>query len=583
MQNDYEWVKYYDNNVPANIDIPEIPLWQLLRDAAAEAPNRIALRMVLRYLPFDIAIQAKYTYREVDQLSDRFAAELSELGTTKGDRVALMLPNIPQYVIAFFGILKIGAIVVNTNPTYTAHEMRHQLVDSGAKAIVLMSGAYERLAGIRDEIAVESVIVADIEDSLGWPLRSLVEKQARAKGTTSDLPQADDIYRFKALTDRVDAALPAVEFSPDDIALFQYSGGTTGTPKAAMLSHRNLVSNAHQMVTWFTPMEHGKDRFMAALPFFHVYGMSVGILAAMLAASEIVMTPDPRDPKLNMQIMQNERITVFPGVPAMYSSISNHPDVEDFSFASVKACLSAGAPLPVEVGNKFEAITGSILAEGYGLTEASPLVCANPIQQGRRFGSIGVPIPNTRLSIVALEPEDDGTYRELGPGEEGEIVVYGPQVMAGYWNADEETETAIDNTGGLHTGDIGVMDEEYHFTVVDRKKDLIIASGYNVVPREIEEVLFAFPKVVEAAVAGIPHPRRGETVKAFIVLQPKMTATKEEIQAFCRERLAPYKVPTDVEFRLELPKSQVGKVLRRILVEEELAKMSGISPAPATS
>ncbi len=530
--------------------------------------------MVLKYLPLGMAIQSHFSYRQLDEASNRFAAALHALGIRKGDRVAIMLPNIPQYVVAYFGMLKAGAIVVNTNPTYTPRELRHQLEDSGAKCIVMVSGLYDRLAQIREHTAVENVIIADVQDTLAWPFKSMVAKQLRARGAVADVPTAPDIHLFNDLLKQYPAQFPPVDVDMEDVALLQYTGGTTGTPKAAMLTHRNLASNAHQMIAWFTPLEHGKERFLGALPFFHVYGMTVSILAATLAASEIVMLPDPRDLNLVMQIMHNEKISIFPGVPAMYSAIINHPRVGDYDFPAVKACLSAGAALPVDVATRFEAITGGRLVEGYGLTESSPLACANPIMGYRKVGSIGVPISNTRLAIVSLEPDEDGNYRELGVGDEGEIVIYGPQVMPGYWNREDETALTIDNTGALHTGDIGKMDEEGYFYVVDRKKDLIIASGYNIVPREVEEVLFSYPKVMEAAVAGIPDPRRGETVKAYIVLRAGETATRDEIRAFCKQNLAPYKVPTLVEFRDELPKSQVGKVLRRLLVEEELAKMA---------
>jgi long-chain acyl-CoA synthetase len=311
---------------------------------------------------------------------------------------------------------------------------------------------------------------------------------------------------------------------------------------------------------------------MAALPFFHVYGMTVGLITAVLAASEIVMVPDPRDLDLIMQVIDNEKVTLFPGVPTMYSALMNHPRIGDYRFSAVKACLSAGAALPSEVANRFRDVTGAHLVEGYGLTECSPLVCGNPIMGRHKAGSIGVPIPNTRVAIVSLEPNDAGVYEELDIGEEGEIVATGPQVMAGYWQQEEETKLTIDSTGALHTGDIGRMDEDGYVYVVDRKKDLIIASGYNIVPREVEEVLYSHPKVMEAAVAGVPDAKRGETVKAYIVLWEGQTSTRDEIRAFCKENLAPYKVPTLVEFRSALPKSQVGKVLRRLLVEEELAK-----------
>lgn len=573
MPTEMKWLEHYEEGVPATLDIPEIPLQQMMMNSAQEAPDRTAMRMILKYLAFGIAIQSRFTYRQLDEASSRFAAAIHALGIRKGDRVAMMLPNIPQYVIGYYGLLKAGAIIVNTNPTYTPRELGHQLEDSGAKAIIMLSGSYGRLEQIRERTAVENVIIAGVQDTLGWPFRGMVEKQLRAKGTVADIPSAPDIHRFDDLLEQYPPEPPQLEFDMDDVALFQYSGGTTGTPKAAMLTHRNLVSNSVQMVHWFTKLEHGNERFLGALPFFHVYGMTVGMLFAFATASELIMVPDPRDLNLILQIIHNEKISVYPGVPAMYNALVNHPKVGEYDLRSVKACLSGGAPLPVEVANKFERITGGRLVEGYGLSESSPVACANPIFGYRKIGSIGIPISGTRMGIVSLEPDDEGNYQDLDAGEEGEIVIYGPQVMPGYWNREDETALTIDKTGALHTGDIGKMDDEGYFYVVDRKKDLIIASGYNIVPREVEEVLFMLPKVVEAAVAGIPDPKRGETVKAYIVLQAGETATREEIRAFCKENLAPYKVPTKIEFRDELPKSQVGKVLRRVLVEEELAKM----------
>lgn len=573
MPTEMKWLEHYEEGVPATLDIPEIPLQQMMMNSAQEAPDRTAMRMILKYLAFGIAIQSRFTYRQLDEASSRFAAAIHALGIRKGDRVAMMLPNIPQYVIGYYGLLKAGAIIVNTNPTYTPRELGHQLEDSGAKAIIMLSGSYGRLEQIRERTAVENVIIAGVQDTLGWPFRGMVEKQLRAKGTVADIPSAPDIHRFDDLLEQYPPESPQLEFDMDDVALFQYSGGTTGTPKAAMLTHRNLVSNSVQMVHWFTKLEHGNERFLGALPFFHVYGMTVGMLFAFATASELIMVPDPRDLNLILQIIHNEKISVYPGVPAMYNALVNHPKVGEYDLRSVKACLSGGAPLPVEVANKFERITGGRLVEGYGLSESSPVACANPIFGYRKIGSIGIPISGTRMGIVSLEPDDEGNYQDLDAGEEGEIVIYGPQVMPGYWNREDETALTIDKTGALHTGDIGKMDDEGYFYVVDRKKDLIIASGYNIVPREVEEVLFMLPKVVEAAVAGIPDPKRGETVKAYIVLQAGETATREEIRAFCKENLAPYKVPTKIEFRDELPKSQVGKVLRRVLVEEELAKM----------
>ena len=566
------WFAHYEQGVPQTVAIPEIPLPQLLVDAAQKYPNNIAIRMILKYLPLGLSIGSKMTYRELNDASDHFAAALQKLGVQKGDRVSLMLPNVPQYVIAYFGVMKAGAVVVNTNPTYTPRELRHQLEDSAAKVIVLMSGLYERLAQIREHTKVEQVIIADVPDSLGWPFKNLVAKQVRAGGMMKDLAPSADIHAFYTLLN--DAPSKPATYTPqlDDVILFQYSGGTTGTPKAAMLTHRNLVANVMQMRAWFAKAEDGKEKILGALPFFHVYGMTVAMLFAVKTGSELVITPNPRETSLMLDIIQNQRITLYPGVPNSYIGIINHPKVKEYNLRSVKACLSGGAALPVEVAQKFKEITGGNLCEGFGMTELSPVATANPIFGQSRAGSIGLPICNTDVRIVSLAPDANGVYAPMKVGEEGEIVVRGPQVMKGYWGRPDETANTIDPDGWLHTGDIAKMDDDGYFYIVDRKKDLIIASGYNIVPREVEEVLFMHPKVQEAAVAGVPDAKRGETVKAFVILKEGQQATVEEIRDFCKENLAPYKVPTAVEFREELPKSQIGKVLRRLLVEEEKAK-----------
>jgi long-chain acyl-CoA synthetase len=566
------WFAHYEQGVPQTVAIPEIPLPQLLTDAAQKYPNNIAIRMILKYLPLGLSIGSKMTYRELNEASDRFAAALQKLGVQKGDRVSLMLPNLPQYVIAYFGVMKAGAVVVNTNPTYTPRELRHQLEDSGAKVIVMLSGLYERLVQIREHTKVEQVIIADVPDSLGWPFKNLVAKQVRASGMMKDLAPSADIHAFYTLLNSAPSKPAAHTPQLDDTILFQYSGGTTGTPKAAMLTHRNLVANAIQMRAWFAKAEDGKERILGALPFFHVYGMTVAMLFAVKTGSELVITPNPRETSLMLDIIQNQRITLYPGVPNSYIGIINHPKVKEYNLRSVKACLSGGAALPVEVAQKFKEITGGNLCEGFGMTELSPVATANPIFGQSRAGSIGLPVPNTDVRIVSLAPDANGDYAPLNVGEEGEIVVRGPQVMKGYWGRADETANTIDKDGWLHTGDIARMDDDGYFYIVDRKKDLIIASGYNIVPREVEEVLFMHPKVLEAAVAGVPDAKRGETVKAFVILKEGQQATVEEIRDFCKENLAPYKVPTAVEFRKELPKSQIGKVLRRLLVEEEKQK-----------
>ena len=392
---------------------------------------------------------------------------------------------------------------------------------------------------------------------------------------------APGVYNFDQLLAQSNGRYVAPSIDLDDVVLFQYTGGTTGTPKAAMLTHRNLVSNTMQMQAWFAKAEAGKEKVLGALPCFHVYGMTVGMFFALSTGGELILTPDPRNLTLILEIIHNERISIYPGVPAMYVGVINHPKVGDYDLRSVKACLSAGAALPVEVARKFMDITGGTLVEGYGLTESSPAAVANPMNGEGHIGSIGLPLPNTEVDIVALEPDENGNYQSLPVGQEGELLIRGPQVMKGYWNEATETgaENVINAAGWLHTGDIAKFDEDGYLYIVDRKKELIIASGYNIVPREVEEVLFMHPAVKEAAVAGVPDAKRGESVKAFVVLKDAQKATEAEIRDFCRENLAAYKVPRAVEFRSDLPKSLAGKVLRRVLVEEEKAKeTSGSEP-----
>ena len=570
----YPWIKHYEGGVPATIEIPATPLSQILTDAARQYPDKTAVHLLLKYLPLGLAIRSKATYRQVDEASTRFAAGLQKLGVQKGDRVALMLPNLPQSVVAFFGILKAGAIVVNTNPIYTPRELEHQLHDSGAETIILLSGFYDRLQQIRTKTAIKQVIITDIPDTLKWPFKGLVEKQVRTSGTMKDIPNTPDIHRYAELVQTTTALTP-VQTAPDDVALFQYTGGTTGLAKAAMLTNRNLVSNVAQVNAWFVKAEHGKEKVLAAIPFFHVYGMTVAMLYALVSGAEMIIVPDPRNTEHVLKIIDHERVSIYPGIPAMYIGINNHPKVKEYNLRSIKACLSGAAALPVEVANQFEALTGGRLVEGFGMTECSPVACANPIFGDRKIGSVGLPMPNTELAVVSLTPDASGKYAMLAQGEEGELVVRGPQVMKGYWNRPEETAKDIDADGWLHTGDIGKMDVEGYFYIVDRKKDLIIASGYNIVPREVEEVLYMYEKVMEATVVGIPDAKRGESVKAYVVLKKDMKAESEEIRNFCKQHLAAYKVPTFVEFRDELPKSQAGKILRRVLVEEEKQRQAG--------
>ena len=499
------WFAQYEPGVPLTVEIPDIPVYQLLDDAAAATPNRIALRMVLKYLSVGgLVIESKATYRQVRDKSDRFAAALADLGIVKGDRVAIMLPNLPEYIIAYFGILKAGAIVVNTNPTYTARELRHQLHDSGAVAIITLTGLSERIEEIRPDTALRHVILTDVVASLPFYWKLLAGGQVRKSGSMAHVDPAPHRHNFAQLIKQHPPRPPQVTVTPDDVALFQYSGGTTGVPKAAMLTHGNLIANTFQIRPWLTSAVPGQEVMMGALPFFHVYGMTACLLYAISMGMEITLTPDPRQTELMMQIVEHHGVTFYPGVPAIYTGIIHHPAVSKYNLRTIKACVSGGAPLPVEVARQFMEITGGRLVEGYGLTECSPVVVAGRIQGENREGAAGLPIPSTTIEIVSLTPNERGDFRPVPLGGEGEVVVHGPQVMKGYWNQPEETAKVLDPDGGLHTGDIGRMDEDGYLFIVDRKKDLIIVSGYNVVPREVEEVLYMHPAVMEAVVAGIP-------------------------------------------------------------------------------
>jgi long-chain acyl-CoA synthetase len=557
------WLAHYDDGVPASIDYPRIPLVQTLEDSARRYADRTALHLVLRHAgPFTIG--ARLSYGQVMDQVNRFASALAALGVRKGDRVALVLPNMPQFVIAFYGALKLGAIVVNTNPTYTAFELEHQLGDAGAETAVLFSPLYARLREIQSRTRVKRVIVTDIADYVAGPAGALVRRTLRKHGQMVDVPDLEGVYRFRPLLAAHPPPPPQVDVEPDDTALFQYTGGTTGVPKAAMLSHYNLVVNTIQMRRWLSIANEGDERITGALPFFHVYGMTTEMSLAVLLGSQLIILPDPRDVMHLMKTIARLRATIVPGVPTMYSRIIGHPDVGRYDLHSVKVCVSGAAPLPMEVQIRFGEISGGRLIEGYGLTEASPVTHANPVSGQRKAGSIGLPLPDVDARIIDFE-----TFLEKPVGEDGELWVRGPQVMRGYWNQPEETRKVITEDGWLRTGDLAHVDREGYFYLVDRLKDIIISSGLNIVPREVEEVLYLHPSVQEAVVAGIPDPKRGETVKAYVVLKPGQTATAEEITAFCAERLAPFKVPRLVQFRSDLPKTQVGKYLRRALIEEE--------------
>jgi long-chain acyl-CoA synthetase len=551
------WLKFYDEGVPHTLEYPAITVPEFLRQAAQRFPSQVAT----------VFLGARLTYRQLKAQVDRLAGQLHAMGVRKGDRVAMMLPNCPQMVIAYYATLSLGAIAVPTNPLYVERELEHQWGETGVETAFVLDLLWPRVEALRRKLPLKRLIITGIQDYLPFPKNILFPFQTRGLGNWLDVPSGDGIFRFKRLVRGRAAALPPVDLSPDDLACLEYTGGTTGLPKGAMLAHRNLVASVTQIRTFLLQgHKDAEDRAIAVLPLFHVYGMNgVMNLGVHLAATLILL---PRmDIRLLIDTIRTERPTFFLGVPALYVAVNSYPGIEQVDLTSIKACFSGAAPLPVDVIEAFEARTGARIAEAYGMTEASSVTHVNPREGIRKYGSIGIPIVGTDAKIVDLESGD----RELPPGEAGELLVKGPQVMVGYWNRPEETaQILIDDW--LHTGDIATRDEDSYFYIVDRKKDLILTAGYNVYPREVEEVLYQHPQVLEAAVIGLPDKVRGEKVTAYVVLKPGERAKASEIRTFCRERLAPYKVPRAVHFRDELPKSMAGKVLRRALREEELAQ-----------
>jgi len=496
-----------------------------------------------------------------------FATAMSAMGAKKGDRVACILPNCPQFVISYYGVMRAGAIFVQMNPLNSEKEIQFQLADSGAETVIVpdVLDLPNKIKSVKSETSLKRIIYTSIKEYLPFPkslLYPLVAKPPKFE-------RGEGILLFKELLANHPASPPAVTVDQDDVALLLYTGGTTGISKGCMLTHRNLVCNTIQCSLWFPKAEKAKEIVLCVLPFFHSYGMTTAMNYPIYSAATMFMLPRFERDKLDAFLKDIERIrpTVFPGVPAIYQAIINFPNVGKYDLTSVKFCISGAAPLPKEVCESFERITGGKLVEGYGLTETSPVTHANPLFAKRKIGSIGLPFPDTDCQIADLETGEG----PLPVDEVGELRIRGPQVMKGYWNNPEETAECLKD-GWFYTGDMGKMDEEGYFYIVDRKKDMIISGGFNVYPRDIDEVLFKHPKVKDGVAVGIPDPYRGETVKAYVVLREGETATEEEIIAFCRENLAKYKVPTMVEFRQELPKTMIGKVLRKALREEEMRK-----------
>ena len=547
------WYKHYDPRIPRSIEYPDVCLPLALQKNALSLPNTIATEF----------FGARLTYADLWNQILRFASALSQLGVKPGDRVAIMLPNCPQAIIAYYATLWLGGVVVMTNPLYVEREMEFQWGDAEATFAIVLDHLYPKVEKILPHLNIQKVIVTSIRDYLPRVLKFLYPLKARQKKLFTAVPYSDRVLSFSRLM-RTASPHPAPFSSAlDDLAVLQYTGGTTGTPKGVMLSHRNLLANVVQLEAWVPDLRRGEERFLAILPFFHVFGMTVAMNLTLYTGCTAIIVPRFEIQEF-LKLLKKTRPTLFPGVPSIFVAIVADPKVSSYDLSSIRLCITGSAPMPLEVLRRFEELTGCIIIEGYGLSEASPVTHANPIG-ARKVGSIGVALPDTDCRIVDL----DLGVEEKPTGEVGELLVLGPQVMQGYWKLPQETTDTL-REGWLYTGDIARMDEDGYVFIVDRKKDIIISCGYNVYPREVDEVLYEHPKILDAVAIGVPDLYRGETVKAYVVLKAGESVTEEEIIQFSKARLAAYKVPRAVEFRQSLPKSIVGKVFRKELRQEML-------------
>jgi long-chain acyl-CoA synthetase len=556
---DKPWLAHYEKGVPEKIDYEKACLPEFLERSANTFPDKMAL------LFQGYAV----SYRELNHMVNRFAGALSGFGVKQGDSVAILLPNVIPCVVAYYAILKIGGIAVMNNPLYSDRELEHQFNDSGSKLLITLDLLANRMIDLRPKTKIKQIIYTSIGDYLPFPKNLLFPLVGKKKGLAADVKTGEQVYRWKHALTGSSADPPSVSLSFDDVAMYQYTGGTTGVSKGVMLTHGNLSKQVQQVRAWFPTFKNGEEIMLGALPFFHVFGLTTAMNFAIYMSWGNILVPKPQ-PEPLLEAIAKFKPTFAPLVPTMYIGMLNHPNIEKIDMTSIKGCFSGSAPLPIEVIKGFESKTGAVIVEGFGLTESTPVTHINPFAGGKRkVGSIGIPISDTECRIVDLA---DG-HTDLPISESGELLVKGPQVMKGYWNNPQATaETLTD--GWLHTGDIAKMDEEGYFYIVDRKKDMIISGGYNVYPRDIEEVVFEHPKILEAAAIGIPHETRGEAIKVFAVLKENQKATPEELIEYCQGKLAKYKLPTEVEFREELPKTNVGKILKKDLRKDELAKQS---------
>jgi long-chain acyl-CoA synthetase len=576
------WLANYPPDVPHTLaPFPEKSVYALLEESAGRFPDHPAV-------VFPVAPMAKrLTYREVAAQAAQLSRALASMGIRKGDRVGFVLPNCPQYVIAFYACQRLGAVVVGCNPLYTQRELSHQLQDAGIRIAIVLDLLFPLVDAVREEAGLDRVIVSRVGDYLRFPINKLAplkqKREARHEGHPwPPVPSGADVIWWSDLMDQTYPEVPvAAVDAVEDVAALLYTGGTTGAAKGAMLTHNNMVSNVLQASSWFD-IQPGKDVMMCVLPFFHSYGLQAVMNVGIAGGMKLVLLPR-FDLTMALKAIAKEKPTLFPGVPRIYIAINESPQTKKYDLSSIRACFSGAAPLPVAVAEKFETITGGRLVEGYGLTETSPVTHINPISGKRKFGTIGLPIPDTDCRIVDL----DDPEKEMARGEPGELAIAGPQVMKGYWNRPQETGEMIQQDQGgtrwLYTGDIATMDDEGYFAIVDRKKDMILVSGFNVYPTDVEQVLYRHPKIMKVSVVGIPDETTGEAVKAFIVLKEGESADAEEIIAWCRDEkhgLTAYRVPKHIEFRDSLPETIVGKVLRRVLLEEEKQKKEAAAGSP---
>ena len=554
---DKPWIKSYQKGVPEHVKYEEICMPDFLERTAAQFPKNDAL----------IFMGYKLNYAQFKDMVDRFATCLADFGVKKGDAVAILLPNVIPCVVAYYAILKIGAITVMNNPLYSDRELEHQFNDSGSKVLITLDLLGNRMIDLRPKTKVKQIVITSIGDYLPFPKSLLFPLVAKKKKLAADVKAAPDVYKWKDCIAKYQPNPPKAKNSFNDVAMYQYTGGTTGVSKGVELTHANLSKQVQQLAAWFPDFENGTEIMLGALPYFHVFGMSCSMNLSVYRGWSQVLVPKPQ-PEPLLEAIRHFKPTFAPLVPTMYIGMLSHPDLKKTDMSCIKGCFSGSAPLPVEVISDFEKITGAVIVEGFGMTETTPVTHTNPFAGGaRKVGSIGVPISDTLCRIVDLE---NGT-QDMPLGERGELIVKGPQIMRGYKGKPEETANTLKD-GWIYTGDIATMDADGYFAIVDRKKDMILSGGYNVYPRDIDEVFYMHPKVMEACSIGVPDPKRGESAKIFIVLKEGQTSTQEEMLEFAKTKLALYKVPTEVEFRKELPKSNVGKILRKELRTEELKK-----------